>query len=59
MSFIRHNYEGPNLANQNSRKLEVYDRKLEGNHSLFYSYHAKYQMVNYPLIFTNDALMLK
>ena len=25
-------YEGPSLANQNSRKLEVYDRKLDGNH---------------------------
>ena len=33
-------YENPNLANQNRRKLMVFDRKLKGTHSLFYSYLA-------------------
>ena len=28
-------YEGPNLANRISRKLGVFDRKLEGSHSVF------------------------
>ena len=27
-------YEGPSLAYQNGRKLGVFDRKLEGNHSI-------------------------
>ena len=27
-------YEGPELANQNNRKLGVFDRKLEGSCSL-------------------------
>ena len=30
--------EGPTSANQNNRKLGVYDRKLEGSHSMFYCY---------------------
>ena len=28
-------YDGPDLANQTSRWLGVFDRKLEGSHSLF------------------------
>ena len=35
-------YEGSNLASQMSRKLEVFDRKLEGSHSLFCTYFDKY-----------------
>ena len=35
-------YEDTIPANQNDRKLKVYDRKLEGSHSIFYSYFAKY-----------------
>ena len=35
-------YEGLNLANEKSRKLEIFDRKLEGNHYLFYSYFDDY-----------------
>ena len=35
-------YEGPRLANENSRKLGVFHRKLEGNHSIFYQYFDKY-----------------
>ena len=31
-------YEGLNLANHISRKLGVFDRKLEGNHSIFHCY---------------------
>ena len=31
-------YEGLNLANQISRKFGVFDRKLEGNHSIFHRY---------------------
>ena len=31
-------YEGFNLANQISRKLEVFDRKLEGRHFIFLFY---------------------
>ena len=31
-------YEGLNLANQMSRKVGVFDRKLEKNHSIFYCY---------------------
>ena len=27
-------YEDPNLANQISQKLEVFDRKLEGSHNI-------------------------
>ena len=38
-------HEGPNLTNENSRKLVVFDRKLEGSHSLYYGYHRV--MVNY------------
>ena len=38
-------YEGPTLANQNSRKLVVFDRKLDGSHSLYAKYFAKYQRV--------------
>ena len=30
-------YEGPNLANSKNRKLGVFDRKLEGNHSIILS----------------------
>ena len=29
-------HEGPTSANQNKRKLGVFDRKLEGSHSMFY-----------------------
>ena len=29
-------YEGPNLANQENRKLVVFDRKLEESYSLYY-----------------------
>ena len=32
-------YEGLNLTNQISRKLEVFYRKLEGNHSKYLCYH--------------------
>ena len=32
-------YEGPSLANQIGRKLEVFDRKLEGNHYIFFRFH--------------------
>ena len=28
-------YDGPSLANQKSRKLGVFDRKLEGSYLLF------------------------
>ena len=35
-------YEVSNLANQNSRKLGVFNRKLEGSHSLFHSHFDKY-----------------
>ena len=35
-------YEGLNLANEKSRTLEIFDRKLEGNHYLFYSYFNNY-----------------
>ena len=38
-------YEGLNLSNKNSRKLVVFDRKLEGSHSLYYGHFAKYQRV--------------
>ena len=38
--------EGLNPTNQNSRKLGVYDRKLEGNHSLFYCYFDKLDRMN-------------
>ena len=38
-------YEGSNLAHQKSRKLVVFDRKLEGSHSPYYSYFAKYKRV--------------
>ena len=31
-------YEGSNLANHRTRKLVVFDWKLEGSHSLIYSY---------------------
>ena len=31
-------HEGPNLANQNRRKLGVNVKKLAGSHSLFYCY---------------------
>ena len=29
-------YEGPSLADQNSRKLGVFNRKLEGSHSIYH-----------------------
>ena len=35
-------YEGSKVANQMSRKLRVFDRKLEGSHSLFCTYFDKY-----------------
>ena len=35
-------YEGLNLANQKSRKLEVFGHKLEGIHVAFYWYFDKY-----------------
>ena len=35
-------YEGLNLANQISRKLGVFDRKLEGNHYTFHCYSDIY-----------------
>ena len=35
-------YEGLNLANQIIRKLGVFDRKLEGNHSTFHCYSDIY-----------------
>ena len=35
-------YEGLNLANQISRKLGVFDRKLEENHSTFHCYSDIY-----------------
>ena len=35
-------YEDTIPANQNDRKLKVYDRKLEGSHSIFDCYFAKY-----------------
>ena len=35
-------YEGLNLPNQISRKLGVFDRKLEGNHSIFHCYSNIY-----------------
>ena len=31
---VNTSYEVPSLANQNSRKLGVFDRKLEENHSI-------------------------
>ena len=31
---VNTSYEGPSLANQKSRKLGVFDRKLEGHHSI-------------------------
>ena len=34
-------YEGPSLANHNSRKLGVFGRKLQGSHSPFYGDKAK------------------
>ena len=34
--------EGPNLANQNRRKLKVFYQKLEGSISLFYCYFVRY-----------------
>ena len=43
--YIRHVLEGLSLANQNNRKLGVFDQKLEGNHSIIllvsYSLGAK------------------
>ena len=44
-------YEGLNLCNQISLRLEVFDRKLEGSHSIFYIYYNIYQ--------SNEALVLK
>ena len=35
-------YEGLNLANEKSRKLGVFGRKLEGSHSRCYHYFDKY-----------------
>ena len=35
-------YEGLNLDNQISRKLGVFDRKLEGNHFIFHCYSDIY-----------------
>ena len=35
-------YEGLHLPNQISRKLGVFDRKLEGNHSIFHCYSDIY-----------------
>ena len=35
-------YEGPSLANQNCRKLGVFDWKLEGNDPIFYYYFHKW-----------------
>ena len=35
-------YEGPTLANQKSRKLRVFGRKLEGSHSQCYHYVDKH-----------------
>ena len=35
-------YEGSNLANQCCRMLDAFERKLEGSHSIFYSYFDKY-----------------
>ena len=35
--------EGPNLTNQISRKLGVFDRKLEGSHSILSYYFNRYQ----------------
>ena len=34
-------YEGLSLANQISRKLGIFERKLEGNHSIFHCYSDK------------------
>ena len=36
-------YEGPNPTDLYIGKLGVYDRKLEGKHSLFYCYFDKYK----------------
>ena len=36
-------YEGPNLTNMNSRKLGVFNRKLEGSHSPFHCHFDKYK----------------
>ena len=36
-------YKGSNVSNQNSQKLEVFDRKLEGSHSLFIYHFDKHQ----------------
>ena len=36
-------YEGLSLANQNNRKLGVFDRKLEERHYLVHCYFEKYQ----------------
>ena len=38
----RTSYEGPILANQKSRKLGVFCRKLEGSHSQCYHYFDTY-----------------
>ena len=35
-------YVSLNLSNQKNRKLEVFGRKLEGNHSPFYHYFERY-----------------
>ena len=35
-------YEGLNLANQISRKLGIFDRKLDENHSIFHCYSDIY-----------------
>ena len=35
-------YEGPSVANHNSRKLGIFGRKLEENHSPFCWYFDQY-----------------
>ena len=38
MSAVYTRYEGLNLTNQESRKLGVFGRKLEGSNSRFYCF---------------------
>ena len=54
-------YEGLNLANQRSRKLGVFGRKLKGSHFLFYCYFDKC-ILSFSLIFNireNKRIMFK
>ena len=43
--YTQHN--GLNLANQKGRKLRVFDRKLEGSHSLFRCYFDKNETITF------------